>query len=159
MKIDKDALIKHRFWILVGLSVPLAAIAILLLATSVSSGIAAVRENLKKELSKLKNLKDTKRPPEIAEKKVEADLLVGEETKAWAKAYKEQEHLFVWAPAMESKYHFTDGFFANEVQIIKADPAKPEDWPADKALDAKDGEPLFHGKLQRGSESQRAGRG
>ena len=153
MKIDKDALIKHKFWILVGLSVPLAAIAILLLSTSISSGIAQVRDSLKKKLAEVTGVKDPKRPPEIAEEKVKADYLVGEETKVWAKAFKEQEHLFVWSRAMEKQYHFADGFFANDVQIIK-DPGKKEDWPADKTFDqAKDGALLDHGKLQWANEA------
>ena len=54
MKIDKDVLLKQKFWILVGLSVPFAAVAILLLVTSVSSSIEDIRKTLKTALDGLK---------------------------------------------------------------------------------------------------------
>jgi hypothetical protein len=148
MKIDKDALIKHRFWIIVGLSVPLALIAIILLATSVSNAIASVRTKLQKVETDLKNAqKDPKTPDDIERKKIEASKLIEEETKAWKKAFKDQETLARWPRKMEETYHFADGWFASEVKVIKA-PENKADWPADK-----EGE-LHHGTVRSGDNEQ-----
>ena len=141
MKIDKDALIKHRFWIMVGLSVPLSLVALMLLATTVSGSIEKARKDLMDMFTRVTGSKDVKTPQDIAIKKAEADTLVGEETKAWAAAFKQQEHLQGWPRRMEATYHFADGLFVNAIKVVKL-PAEKTEWPADKA-----GE-LHHGVLK-----------
>jgi hypothetical protein len=145
MKFDKDQLLKHHFWILVGLSVPFALVAILLLVTSVSGNIATLRSGLLKTLGLGKQ--STHRPEEVKEKQIEADFLVKKETEAWKKAFLEQESLLRWPRKIEATYHFADGLFANDVHVIKL-PAEKTDWPADKP-----GE-LIHGMLIAADESK-----
>jgi len=48
MKVDKDFLLKHRFWILIGLFVVLALVPLFLLTTSVSATVASAREGYDK---------------------------------------------------------------------------------------------------------------
>jgi hypothetical protein len=48
MKVDKEFLIKHRFWILIGLFVILALVPLFLLTTSVSATVAAATEGYTK---------------------------------------------------------------------------------------------------------------
>jgi hypothetical protein len=139
-KIDKDLLLKHRFWILVGLSVPCVLIAILLLATSVSGSIAQKRKSLETDLQKISTAKATK-PQDVEDKKVEANLLVSEETKAWGKAYKLQQAIYRWPTSIEEIYHLGDGVFANEIHLLKL-PAEKGGWPADSAE-----QELIHGTL------------
>src|SRR5262245_1580165 len=100
MKIDKDALIKHRFWIMVGLSVPLSAVALLLLATTVSGRIDEARKQLTAMFKGLTDAaKNPSTPKDIAEREAEANVLVKEETKAWEKAFKQQEPDLRWPRA------------------------------------------------------------
>src|SRR5438270_11124513 len=128
MKVDKDQLIKHRFWIMVGLSVPLAAFALLLLVTSVSSSIDKVRKELKAEYNKGAKASGLKTQQEIADKEAAAKVLIKKETTAWNAAYKEQEQLFRWPRDMERRYHISDGFFATEIRLTKL-PAEKSAWP------------------------------
>src|SRR5947209_10859411 len=123
MKLDKDQLLKHHFWIVVGLSVPFALVAILLLITSVARTTESMRSTLTKKLADIKQQKP-KTPEEVERKKVEADYLVKKETDAWGKAYAEQEPFFRWPRRLEATYHFADGLFATDVHLIK--------MPADK---------------------------
>lgn len=145
MKVDKDTLIKHHFWILVGLSVPFAAVAILLLVTSVSGHIQTLRDGLKKKLAEVKM--NTHTPEDVAKKQIEASYLVKKETDAWGKAFREQEPLLRWPRRIEATYHFADGLFATDVHLIKL-PAEKGEWPADKP-----GE-LMHGLLLSADDSQ-----
>src|SRR5882724_8967681 len=141
MKIDKDALLKHKFWILVGLSVPFAAVSILLLVTSVSSSIAATRKTLETTLSGVKTQKDVHPELDILTQRHAADRLFKKESEAWRDAFLEQETFFRWPRKMEATYHFADGLFANEVQVLKL-PADKGQWPPNKANE------LIHGKLK-----------
>jgi hypothetical protein len=130
VKFDKDLLLKHRFWIIVGLSIPCALLAILLLSTSVSSAIGVKRKALEAMHKDISSKTNPRKPQEIADETVKADLLLTEETKAWGKAYKLQESIFRWPTKFEETYHFSDGLFANEVKLTKL-PADKGSWPAD----------------------------
>jgi hypothetical protein len=148
MKIDKDALIKHRFWILAGLSVPFAAVAILLLVTSVSSGIAKTRKTLEDALKVVKNVSNPQPEAEILARKEAAEILLKKETAVWGAAFKEQEVFFRWPREMEQEFHFADGMFANGVQVLKM----PDD--KDKAQWPKNKDDLIHGILTAKTDSE-----
>src|SRR5438132_1408740 len=141
MKIDKDALLKHKFWILVGLSVPFAAVAILLLVTSVSSSIETIRKTLKTALDGVKNQPNVHPELEILERRQAADRLFKKESEVWRDAFREQETFFRWPRKMEETFHFADGLFANDVQVLKL-PADKGQWPPDKPNE------LIHGTLK-----------
>src|SRR5258708_646349 len=141
MKVDKDALIKHKFWILVGLSVPFAAVAILLLVTSVSSSIEEIRKGLQAAYNGVKGIKDLHPELDILTQRQAADRLFKKESVAWREAFMEQETISRWPRKVEATYHFADGYFANEVQILKM-PAEKGQWPANKANE------LIHGTLK-----------
>ncbi len=147
VKIDKDALLKHRFWIMVGLSVPFALLAILLLVTSVSGQIDGVRKQLKSLFDTAKKTTDIKTPEEILIKKTDADILFDKESKAWEAAYNDQASLFRWPPRLEANYHFADGLFAKEIGVNKL-PAEKSEWPADKK------DELLHGTLVDADDTQ-----
>lgn len=151
MKINKDALLKQHFWILVVLTVPLAMVAILLLVTSVSSAIATARKKLSGELAAVNGAKDIKTPEDIGKLKVEADILLKHETTAWAKAFADQETLFRWPRLVETNYEMSTGRFANAIEILKT-PADAGAWPADTKIEpGKDG--LMHGILQTATDT------
>ena len=141
MKFDKDLLLKHRFWIMVGLSVPFAALAIMLLVTTVSGGIEAERKKLQSALNLAMKVKDIHKPQETEEKKVEANILVAKETEAWRQNFQQQESLFGWPRKMQETYRFADGLFATEVHLLKL-PAEKSAWPEDDKAGA-----LRHGTL------------
>src|SRR4051812_31275386 len=104
MKFDKDTLLKHRFWILVGLSLPFTLLAILVLSTSVAGSIDEARKKLKGLYDSAVKTTSIHTPDEIEIKKTEADLLYAHESKAWKSAYDEQEPIFRWARPIEEKY-------------------------------------------------------
>jgi hypothetical protein len=138
MKVDKEVLIKHHFWILAGVSVIPSLVAILVLITAVSGAISKTKQELVQLQKSLPG--DVPTREMIKTKKVEAESLEKEETTAWGKAYKEQEALFTWPRKFEDTYHYANGLFSNTISVLKT-PEKEQAWPEDKP-----GE-LVHGTL------------
>ena len=60
------------------------------------------------------------------------------EAQIWGDSYEKQDHLYLWAPAVEASFEFHKGRFANDIKISKLSDEKS--WPADAAN-------LLHGTL------------
>lgn len=138
-KFDKDLLIKHKFWVLLGVSVPLIIAAFFILGTSVSADIESQK---KKNSDKEKSLKTSGLiGPGVNEplRKV-AEQRKLNETDVHAIAFKEQEPISTWPKAIEDTFDFAHGWFATEVRVLPApkDLKDKSTWPANE-----DG--LFHG--------------
>src|SRR5689334_19739743 len=96
MKVDTQALIKNRFWLLTGGCVLLALLALIVLGTSVASTIRARQELIEGEIKKTETFGDPKRPTEVAYKTKEAELHKALEDITWAKAYEKQKFISTW---------------------------------------------------------------
>ncbi len=137
VKFDKDMLIKHRFWVLLGVSVPLVITAIFILITAVSADNEAKRKKLE---STRKGLTPGGSGPKVVQQLEEvAKERKAKETVVHEEAFKTQEVLFTWPLAMEDHFDFRNGFFATEVKIVSA-PRSDDSWPADD-------ESTRHGKV------------
>src|SRR5712671_5304443 len=112
MKVDKEALLKNRFWIGLGVFVPLWVI--IFLVALFSSGDAKVKAEaeVKKTETKVKGISDIKndRFTSLLEKK-KADLQK-QKDKVWKEAWKGQSNLMFW-PRPEVRPEFWD-HLANE---------------------------------------------
>lgn len=132
-KFDKEMLLKHRFWIMLGVGVALTLVGILILEFT-----EADRTLLAKALKDGKGTKVTDGPKSIEKYNEYAKFAKGNETTVWKLAYDPQAPLFTWPDQVEKQYDFANGYFANDVKVMKlADPnpknAKDaaKNWPAD----------------------------
>jgi hypothetical protein len=116
MKFDSEKLVKNRFWILTGVCVPLALIALVVLGTSVVGKIRAERKKVEDDIKSIKNFSDPKRPDEVKFKEKEAELHKGLEDVVWKQAWEKQAVLGTWPEGVENKFHFKDGLFALKIQ-------------------------------------------
>src|ERR1043166_4087298 len=139
-KFNKDALLKHRFWVLIAVTscVTLAGIGYLQLYGS--SDAQKKNADFKNKLDGYKGVK-----PEANEKVIthwggKAEAAKKSESAVWSQAYEIQRPIYTWAPELESRFHFSDGYFAHDIKISKAIPDVSQ-WPPDK-----DGS-LLHGTL------------
>src|SRR5262245_7090715 len=144
-KFDKDTLIKHRFWILLGITLLLVLSPVFILLTSVSAEIESHR---KKAEEKYKSL--TKQNPAAGPQVIEARSKIAsdwkeKETDVHRIAFEAQAPLFTWPRAIEDQFNFQNGKFVTEIKIIGDAPAK-ESWP-------EDNENLFHGKVKVSDEN------
>jgi hypothetical protein len=139
MKLDKDTLIKQRFWVLLALSVPLTLIALFLLWFVVPSVTSQERKKVETNREKLKGVRDLKNDSWIKLAKEAADRAKAQETNVWQKAWNQQQDVITWPTSLENEFHFKDGLFANVIAIQGKD-AKLSEQPEDTPQ-------LFHGEL------------
>ena len=102
MQVDKETLIKHHYWILLGIAIPLELIVLLIIAFSVSGKVEA--EKAKVETSK-KTLDGITQPKNQAwltqferNKKVS-----GKQHDVWEKAWRAQDGMMTW-PRPQKKF-------------------------------------------------------
>jgi hypothetical protein len=135
MKFDKETALKHKFWILLLVSLPLSLGAIFFLVTAVSGDISLHRKKVEADVKKYKTAPDTKTPLDIQKARHEAEIEKAKEQVVWAKAYEEQEHLFTWPELVEEKYNFRSGLFAQKIKVYrgKAEPP-PETAKKDRVM-------------------------
>ena len=147
VKFDKEMLLKHRFWIMLGVAVTLTLVGILILEFSEVEG----RVPLKKVFTDGKTTKAPDGPKSIEDAKANAELAKKNEAIVWKNAYQPQADLATWPQPVEEKYDFANGYFANDVKILKLpDAAKgskdaAKAWPADNPF-------LMHGAFIDGQE-------
>lgn len=140
VKFDKDTLIKHRFWVLLAVTVPLVLGAVFILITSVSAEIESHRKKAVEKRNAAEKANVSAGPQSVeAYGKVAEQWKIGE-TSVHKIAFQAQRDLFTWPQAVEDKFDFQNGKFVTEVKIIGKAPAK-ESWP-------EDNENLFHGIVE-----------
>lgn len=126
IKFDKDALLKQRFWIMLGTSFVLALGGIFYLQLGVDADDA--RKDLLKDLTAKKNTKGQANEGTIKVMADAAGKAKDLEAKIWSDAYKAQAPIFQWSTEIEKKYDFAGGKFAVEIKLSKVDKAA---WPPD----------------------------
>jgi hypothetical protein len=144
MKLDKETLLKQKFWILLLVTLPLTLGAIFLLVTSVSGEISAKRKKVESDLKAFKSAGEIKTPNELAIAKRDADIEKGKEKVVWEKAYEKQEDLFTWPKKVEDEFNFKSGLFAQKISVYRskeppADTTKNDRRLVGKVLDQKGG--------------------
>jgi hypothetical protein len=138
VKFDKDMLIKHRFWLLLAVTVPLVLVAVFLLITSVGAETDKVRKDTETLLTNVSSAKDVVGPATNEALQEAAEAHKASETKVHAKAYAAQEEISTFPKAVEDRFDFRNGLFATEIKILA--PKEKKDWPADEVH-------LFHGEV------------
>ncbi len=144
MKFNKEMLLKHKFWVLLLVTVPLSLGALFLLVTSVSGDITRMRTSLEAEQKRLKPSGQIRTPGDIAVVRREAEIEKAKLKVVHSKAYAEQDALFFWPDAVENEFNFRSGLFAQQIKI-KRGPGRGE-MP-------KDEERLIHGVVTNRGES------
>ncbi|HZZ78551.1 MAG TPA: hypothetical protein VFE62_08535, partial [Gemmataceae bacterium] len=123
VKFDKEMILKHRFWIMLGVSVVLVLTGITILALSESDLPQKLAGELKQNVPVTDNDKTIKVWQDAA------GNLRGQEANVWRNAYEAQAPDFKFADDVERKFNFYDGYFANDIKIGKLTDKKT--WPAD----------------------------
>ncbi|MBI2805658.1 MAG: hypothetical protein HYX68_11830 [Planctomycetes bacterium] len=128
VKINKDALLKNRFWIMLGVTVAVTLFGLVYLQLV---NAETEKKGPKGALGSAKPLKEFTGPLQIDQRTKDAERAKAKESTVWAYAYKTQAPLFRWAKAVEDQFPFFDGNFANEITVTKASGKEKDSWPAD----------------------------
>src|SRR5262249_19537629 len=111
MKLDKETLNKHRFWILLGAMVPLVLLALIWLNTFVASANAKLRRDVKDLKSKLdqnSQVKESRKEMEALDQKIVN--LKEKQAEVWKDAWNIQQDLMEWPKDQKhlNKLYFGD---------------------------------------------------
>src|ERR1022692_2115854 len=111
VKFDKEMLLKHRFWVLVGVTTCLTMLGIVYLELYGGEEVDTLRKTYKTEYDKIKKEKGDMGPNTVeAMAKIAADAK-NNESKVWADSYAQQEKYFRWSDPVEAEFQFLNGKF------------------------------------------------
>jgi hypothetical protein len=136
MKFDKDMVLKHKFWVLLAVSLPLILGSLFILVTAVSGDIRRTRASVEKQLKEFTKTTEVKSPQEIEDARREADVEKSKEQVVWRMAWDKQEPLYLWPEKVEKEFNFRSGLFAQQIKVDRNPPAQEA---------PKDEERLVHG--------------
>jgi hypothetical protein len=136
MKFDKDMVLKHKFWVLLAVSLPLILGSLFILVTAVSGDIRRTRASVEKQLKDFTKTTEVKSPKEIEDARREADVEKSKEQVVWRMAWDKQEPLYLWPEKVEKEFNFRSGLFAQQIKVDRNPPAQEA---------PKDEERLVHG--------------
>jgi hypothetical protein len=143
MKIDKETLVKNRYWILVGTAAGLTLIGWLLLVFTVPSTVAKAVTDVETPWKKDKKYNDFKNPALVKQMTDATQKLEAEYATLHKKLYDsqiEQTCLMTWPKAMvDQGFDFKNGKFAKDVTVQKkGDPKTDDKWVKGQPPDSPD---------------------
>jgi hypothetical protein len=143
IKFNKELLLKHRFWVMLGATALLALIGIGYLEMFVDAEV--MRKKYDDDFKRYKNTlpKSNKKTLDAYQSVIDEDTK--NETKIWTDAYVEEEPLFRWPKLVEKRFNFANGYFARDIKLSKLPDAKS--WPKDVDEKTK-GEKILHGAFE-----------
>jgi hypothetical protein len=98
MKVDKEFLLKHHFWILAGLVLPLELFAFIWLSTSVAGDNDKDRDTIEKAKKDLAAQNDIKNDNFLKALQKKDKVLATQKGVVWKKAWDKQYTIFNWPP-------------------------------------------------------------
>jgi len=102
-KLDKETLIKHRFWFLLGLFVPMVFVVLILLWTSVANATRAAKASVDGTLTSLGSIPASPPNPSWVVDLKPRETTVGEKKKEiWENAWKSQASLLIYPKELAS---------------------------------------------------------
>jgi hypothetical protein len=104
MKVDKELLVKHHFWVLLAAYTPLVFLSLVLLWTSVASAIDAKAKKINDLKTKVGGIKSPKNPAWIDAITEKADRLAKQKNKTWDQVWGGQAAVFTWPEEVRKAY-------------------------------------------------------
>ena len=103
MKLDKETIVKQRFWFLLGSFVPLALIVWIMLITSVSGTVAKERKEVDDSKKAIDGIKDPKNDEFVKLLREKQEKLQKQKEKVWEKAWATQVGIMTWPAPLDRK--------------------------------------------------------
>jgi hypothetical protein len=120
VKIDKEALIKHRFWIMLGVAVPMILIALYVLRIDIAAANTTKEKKTRQALDAiLKAPGPFPSQKEIDRATEEVNKANAEVGKVWGNVFKEQIPYMFWPTEFEKIHPFETGLFIREIKETK----------------------------------------
>jgi hypothetical protein len=101
MKFDKETIIKHRFWFLLGTVLPLLLIMLCVLKFGVADTVDARKKEYDSAVASVKGISNPKNDSFIQPVKAKEDTLNKKKSKVWEEAWKGQGNFITWPQEMQ----------------------------------------------------------
>src|SRR5437773_541455 len=105
-KFNKDLLLKHKFWVLLAVSVPLIIVAFFILSASVGAEIEAAKKKNSDKFTQVSKPGTVIGPKVIVKGEALTDQRKKDEVLVHADAFKAQDVLFTWPQKIEERFDF-----------------------------------------------------
>lgn len=143
--ITKEMLLKHKFWVLIGVTAVLTLAGLGYIQIYGSDDAQKTAGKYKGEITGAKGLRASHNQESIEFWQDQVKAAKAQEAKVWKAAYLAQKDLFTWSREVEKKFDFEHGNFAHEIKVFKKTDEK--NWPEDRT-DLEPGQLcLAHGEL------------
>src|SRR5262249_45652930 len=104
IRFDKELLIKHHFWILLGTSVLLVFIALIMLPSSVGSVVEKEKGACKSSQDQLKNLRDFKNGKWVDAYEKQDKIVVKKKDEVWGESWDVQKDMMTWPADLQETW-------------------------------------------------------
>jgi hypothetical protein len=115
MRLDKDTLVKHRFWVLLSLLVPLLLFSVLWLWISVAAGNNTERQKFVDSKKKLEGIKEPKNEKYLEQLQEVRKKVEGKKDEVHEKAWKTQDDVMTWPKEMHAK--LKDKYYGDDISV------------------------------------------
>lgn len=115
MKMDKDFLMKHRFWLLLGAFVPIWGLTVLMLLSDV--GGKSEKQKAYEDALKSVNFSSPKNASFLEPLKKQEETFRKQKDKVWERSWKNQDGLMTWADAPQAPFgrRLKNAYFGDEL--------------------------------------------
>src|ERR1700682_3368976 len=117
MKLDKETVIKHRFWFLLGIVVPLVLVVLCVLKFGVAPEVQAKEKEFKDAKTNVSGITNPKNDVFIKLVKDKETTLQSKKNKVWEQAWKGQGEVISWPPEMQRE--LGDKYFGEPIDEIE----------------------------------------
>ncbi len=117
VQFDKELLIKHHFWILLGTTVLLLLIALVVLPTSVGQTIEKEQGAFKGSKDELKGMHEFKNGNWVDAFKVQDKIVQEKKKDVWGESWEVQKDMMTWPPELEEKWGPKYTYFLEDIGI------------------------------------------
>jgi hypothetical protein len=153
VKIDKEVLAKHHFWILAGVFLILILIPLLLLATSVGASVAEAEKKLEDSKKSLQQLNNPKNDKWVAAYTKQDGYVEAKKNQVWQQTWETQKDMMTWPPGLQNKFSAKYQYMGDKFNEFDADEYRREYrdqlaevyWTADPVTSSGEGAVQFNG--------------
>src|SRR5258708_27942961 len=118
VQFDKELLIKHHFWILLGSSILLALIALIMLPSSVGQTVEKEEKTFNSNKEALTKLNQPKNEKWVKAFEVQDGVVKGKKDEVWGDSWKVQETMMTWPDSLEDKWSPRYQYFGDEIDVF-----------------------------------------
>jgi hypothetical protein len=118
---DKDLLIKHRFWILLGVGILLILVAMIMLPSSVGSTVEAKIKDFDNQVKTLKGISNPKNQSFVDAYQKQDEKVESKKNVVWGEAWKTQADMMTWPGELQEKFAKLYPYFGDRIDPIDRD--------------------------------------